>query len=251
MKIISWNVNGIRAILRKGFEEWLCEEDPDIICIQETKVSLDKLEEVKFINNKYHRYYVCAEKKGYSGVAIFSKIKPLKIIRSFNKEFDSEGRLIGCKYENFILFNIYFPNGNQSAERLDYKLKFYDSFLDYMDQLIKNGNNIVFCGDLNTAHKAIDLARPKENEKVSGFLPIERKWIDKVIEHDFIDIFRHFNKEPGQYTWWDYKTRARERNVGWRLDYFFTNTNFISNIKSVDILDRVYGSDHCPLRILI
>ncbi len=250
MNIVSWNVNGIRAILKKGFEDWLKEYRPDILCIQETKVSEDKLDDFSLENSGYHRYYACAEKKGYSGVAIFTKLKPEGIIRTFSDgSFDSEGRLIGCDYGSYILLNIYFPNGNMSEARLDYKLRFYESFLFYIDSLKKSGKNIIFCGDVNTAHKPVDLARPKENENTSGFLPVERDWITRVIEHGFADVFRHFDKGPGRYTWWDYKTRARERNVGWRLDYFFCNEEFLPGIKKSLILDDVHGSDHCPVMI--
>lgn len=250
MKIVTWNVNGIRAILKKGFDEWLADLSPDILCIQETKVSADRLGDFSLDKTGYRRYYACAEKKGYSGVAVFTKPEPLSIIKTFyDGSYDREGRLIGCDYGDFILLNVYFPNGNMSRERLDYKLRFYDSFLDYIDFLVNSGKNVIFCGDVNTAHQPIDLARPRENENVSGFLPIERDWITRVIEHGFIDVFRHFNKEAGQYTWWDYKTRARERNVGWRLDYFFASKGFLPEIKSAGILADVYGSDHCPVMI--
>ncbi|MDH7507520.1 MAG: exodeoxyribonuclease III, partial [Candidatus Thermoplasmatota archaeon] len=166
-------------------------------------------------------------------------------------KFDKEGRILITKFPDFTLFNIYFPNGKQSKERLDYKLKFYDAFLDYADDLKNKKNNIVVCGDFNTAHKEIDLARPKENEKISGFLPIERAWIDKFIEHCYVDTFRYFNKQPNQYTWWDLKSRARERNVGWRIDYFFVNKEFMPFVKKAFIMQDILGSDHCPIGIEI
>lgn len=247
MKIITWNVNGLRAIMKKGFEDWLCSFSPDIVCIQETKISKDKINEVNLKRCNYHTYYSCAQKKGYSGVAIFSKEK-LSVFDSFaDGQFDDEGRLIGSELKDFILLNVYFPNGGRSEERLAYKLRFYDAFLSYIKDLAASKKNIIFCGDINTAHKPIDLARPKENESVSGFLPIEREWIDRVIESGFVDLFRHFNKDPGQYTWWDYKTRARQRNVGWRLDYFFANAEYLENIIKTGILSEIHGSDHCPV----
>jgi exodeoxyribonuclease-3 len=165
--------------------------------------------------------------------------------------FDSEGRMVITEYPEFVLFNIYFPNGKKNQERLRYKLDFYDSFLTVADKYKKKGRGVVACGDFNTAHKEIDLARPKENENVSGFLPIERKWIDKFISHGYTDTFRRFNKDPGYYSWWDYKTRARERNIGWRIDYFFVSNGLLSNLKGAFIQQDVMGSDHCPVGVIL
>jgi exodeoxyribonuclease-3 len=247
-RIISWNVNGLRAIQRKGFMEWFKKEKPNILCLQETKVSYDQLPKILKRIDGYHSYFCEAERKGYSGVAIYSKIKPLNVEYGFGiPKFDNEGRILIAEYENFILLNIYFPNGKMSEERLNYKLEFYDALLDYANGLKTNGKNLVICGDLNTAHKEIDLARPKANEKISGFLPVERAWIDKFLKNGYIDTFRMFNTEPDQYTWWSYRTKARERNVGWRLDYFFVNEEFKDKIKSASILNDVTGSDHCPV----
>jgi len=162
-------------------------------------------------------------------------------------KFDTEGRLHRLDFDDFILLNVYWPNGGMSDERLQYKLQFYDSFLDYTNELRDQGNNLVICGDLNTAHKPIDIARPKENEKISGFLPIERQWIDKFLANGYIDTFRMFNNQPAQYTWWSYRTKARNRNVGWRLDYFFVNEEFKDNVVDSYILSDVMGSDHCPI----
>ena len=252
MKVLSWNVNGIRAVDRKGFFQWFAKEKPDIICLQEIKAQKEQLPSHLRNTPNYHLYINSAEKKGYSGVATYTKIKPLDVKMGFGIEkFDREGRILITEYSRFILFNIYFPNGKKNQERLDYKLDFYDTFLAYADNLKAKGKNIVVCGDFNTAHKEIDLARPKENEKISGFLPIERAWIDTFIDHGYIDTFREFNKQSGQYSWWDMKTRARERNVGWRIDYFFVNKEFMKYVKNAFILQKVSGSDHCPIGIEI
>ena len=247
-RIISWNVNGLRAIQRKGFVEWFEKEQPDILCLQETKVAYDQLPKTLKRIEGYHPYFCEAQRKGYSGVAIYSKIKPLKVEYGFGiSEFDNEGRILIAEYDDFVLLNIYFPNGKMSEERLNYKLKFYDALLDHANKLKKEGKNIVICGDVNTAHNEIDLARPKANEKISGFLPVERAWIDKFLKNGYLDTFRMFNNEPEQYTWWSYRTKARERNVGWRLDYFFVNEEFKEKVKSSGILNDVMGSDHCPV----
>ena len=252
MKLLSWNVNGIRAVDRKGFFQWFTKEKPDIICLQEIKAQKEQLPSHLRNTPNYHLYINSAEKKGYSGVATYTKQKPLDVKMGFGIEkFDREGRILITEYSRFILFNIYFPNGKKNQERLDYKLDFYDTFLAYADNLKAKGKNIVVCGDFNTAHKEIDLARPKENEKISGFLPIERAWIDTFIDHGYIDTFREFNKQSEQYSWWDMKTRARERNVGWRIDYFFVNKEFMKYVKNAFILQEVLGSDHCPIGIEI
>lgn len=250
MKILSWNVNGIRAVTKKGFQDWLLKTMPDVLCLQETKAVEEQFPDDIRNLEEFHIYYAAAERKGYSGVALFSRPEPLKVQNGFGIEkFDGEGRTLIATYDEFILFNIYFPNGKASKERLKYKMDFYDAFLDYIDSLKAKKRGIVICGDVNTAHKEIDLARPKENEKVSGFLPEERAWIDTLIAHGYYDTFRMFNKEPGNYTWWDYKTRARERNIGWRIDYFFVSENLRDKVKSAFISSDVPGSDHCPIGI--
>lgn len=248
IRILSWNVNGIRAVQKKGFVDWLLEAKPDILCLQETKAREDQLpEELKKVEG-YESYFASSDRGGYSGVALYTKLKPARVKGGFGiGRFDVEGRTLVADYESFILYNIYFPNGKISKERLRYKMDFYEAFLEHVVMLKNQGKNIVVCGDINTAHKEIDLARPKENEKVSGFLPEERAWIDRFIESGFIDTFRMFNKEPGKYTWWDLKSRARERNVGWRIDYFFVNDNFKENVEDSFILSEVQGSDHCPI----
>ena len=250
IRILSWNVNGIRAVHRKGFAEWLKNESPDILCIQETKATRRQFPaDIRNLEG-YHTYFCEAERKGYSGVALYTKIKPKNVEYGFGiDKFDLEGRTIIADYGDFVLFNVYFPNGKMSVERLNYKMEFYDAFLEHAEKLRKQGKNIVACGDVNTAHKEIDLARPKDNEKVSGFLPEERAWIDKLLDTGYVDTFREFNPEPEQYTWWSYRTRARERNVGWRLDYFFANNEFMNRVKSSFIMGDVMGSDHCPVGV--
>jgi exodeoxyribonuclease III len=252
IKILSWNVNGIRAIYKKGFLDWFKEEKPDILCIQETKAQQEQLPDDLINVEGYHSYFSSAVKKGYSGVAIYSKTEPESIKKGFGIEkFDSEGRILIAVYPEFTLLNIYYPNGKARQERLQYKMEFYDAFLKYVDKLKKKGINIIICGDVNTAHKEIDIARPKENEKVSGFLPEEREWIDKFISHGYLDTFRMFNQEPDNYTWWDQLTRARDRNVGWRIDYFYISENLKKKIKNAFIMPDVMGSDHCPIGIEI
>ncbi len=249
-KIISWNVNGIRAVYKKNALDWFVKDLPHILCLQETKANEEQVPKDLLNLEGYHKYFSSAEKKGYSGVGIFASKEPVKIEKGFGiNKFDKEGRILIAHYENFVLFNIYFPNGKASDERLKYKMDFYDAFLDYSDNLKREGKKIIICGDVNTAHKEIDLARPKENSNSSGFLKVEREWIDKFISHGYIDTFRMFNKEGGNYSWWDYVTRARERNVGWRIDYFFVSENLKNDLKSAFIMPDIMGSDHCPVGI--
>lgn len=250
IKILSWNVNGIRAVHKKGNLAEVFQLQPDILCIQETKIQPDQLTDDLLNIAGYHAYFESGDRKGYSGVALYSKQEPKELKTGFGIEkFDIEGRIQIADYDDFILFNIYFPNGKGSKERLQYKMDFYDAFLDHVDRLKNAGRKIVVTGDVNTAHKEIDLARPKENEKVSGFLPEERAWIDKFLSHGYLDTFRMFNQEPGQYTWWDMKSRARERNIGWRIDYFYVSENLKDNVKAAYILPEIMGSDHCPIGI--
>ena len=252
MKLISWNVNGIRAAYRKGLFEWIIKEKPDVLCLQEIKALPNQIPIQLKNMEDYNLYINSAKRKGYSGVATFTKKKPSHVKTLLNIEkFDIEGRIMITEFSSFVLFNIYFPNGKKNQERLTYKLDFYDAFLSYAENIKKKGKNIVVCGDFNTAHKEIDLARPKQNEKKSGFLPIERAWIDSFIKHGYVDTFRYYNKKPNQYSWWDQKTRSRERNVGWRIDYFFVNKEFISKISEAFILPEIMGSDHCPVGINI
>ncbi len=252
MKIISWNVNGIRAAERKGFLNWLSNESPDVLCVQETKAHPSQLSEALLHPNGYHVSFNSAERKGYSGVATFSKRKPVSVSAGFGvNQFDSEGRVLVTEFPEFTILNIYFPNGKSRPERLEYKLDFYEETLRFVERLKKSGKRVIISGDYNTAHRPIDLARPTENEDVSGFLPVERAWIDRWIESGQVDIFRHFCDLPNQYTWWDVKTGARGRNVGWRIDYHFVSQDLVERVESADILNKVYGSDHCPVSLTL
>ncbi len=252
MRILSWNVNGIRAAIRNGFFDWYEQDQPDIVCLQEVKArpeqvdgQLDRLGDAEIFWN-------AAERPGYSGVAVFSKVKPLSVQKGFGiEEFDREGRVLLLEYEDFFLYNIYFPNGQRDQERLDYKMRFYDAYLNHANDLKEKGKAVITCGDYNTAHKEIDLKNPKANEKTSGFLPIERAWLDTYISHGYEDTFRMFNQEPEQYTWWTYRFGARSRNVGWRIDYFFIDSAHKNMVKNAFIQMDVKGSDHCPLGIEI
>ncbi|MDR0401491.1 MAG: exodeoxyribonuclease III [Endomicrobium sp.] len=248
MKIVSWNVNGIRSICKKGFNDWVHKSKADIVCIQETKANEFQFPiTVKKIDG-YYFYCSCAFKKGYSGVAVWSRIKPKFVYTDIkNSIFDNEGRIICLDFDDFFLFNIYFPNGRASQERFDYKLRFYDHFIEHINSL-KN-KMIVICGDYNTAHFPIDLARPNENKNISGFMIEERKKLDDIVSIGFVDTFRYFNNNSGNYTWWDYKSNARSKNIGWRIDYFFMSKRYIKYLKSTSIDNYVFGSDHCPISI--
>ncbi len=252
MRIECWNVNGLRAAYRKGFLEYLTVSSPDILCVQEVKAEAESLpEEVKAVPG-YHFYIASPKKedKGWSGVAMYSKIEPRKVEYGFGEEdLDMEGRAIVAHYDGFVLLNIYFPNGKASKERLAFKLEFYGAFLDYCKKLMRGKKQLVVCGDVNTAHDEIDLSRPKENSKVSGFLPIERQWLDRFEQAGLIDTFREFDASPGRYTWWDLKTGARARNVGWRIDYFYISKGLRKRLKGAYIKSEVQGSDHCPIGI--
>ena len=250
ISISCWNVNGIRAVEKKGFLDWLRRESPDIVCLQETKVQPGQMAPETEQPPGYHGYWNFPERKGYSGVVTFTKEKPIEVGNGFGIEkFDTEGRVITAKYPQFTLFNVYFPNGKMSEERLKYKMDFYDAFLDFVAPLKSKGEKLVVCGDFNTAHKEIDLARPRENEDVSGFLPIERAWMDEFVAHGFVDTFRYLTKQPDHYTWWSFRTRARERNIGWRLDYIFVTENLLGSLTQASIRPEVMGSDHCPVEI--
>lgn len=241
MKIVSWNVNGIRAVERKGEFELF---DADMLCIQETKSQKEQLKKNLIEIEGYHSYFVSAEKKGYSGVALYSKEEPISV----EKGFDNEGRVIRAEYKDFVLFNVYFPNGKSRQERLDYKMDFYKTF---QELVLKEKKPVIVCGDVNTAHKEIDLARPEANSNSSGFLPMEREWIDGFLESGFVDALRIHHKEPESYSWWDYKTKARERNVGWRIDYFFVSSSIKDKVKDCYVETSKFGSDHAPVTLII
>ncbi len=252
VRLLSWNVNGIRAVEKRGFLDWLRQESPDVLCLQETRVHPDQVPQSLLPPEGYFAYWDYPERRGYSGVALFSRLEPRQVTKGFGIErFDAEGRVLVAAYPGFTLFNVYFPNGRMNEERLQYKLDFYSAFLEHILRLREKGEKLIICGDVNTAHTEIDLSHPKENETTSGFLPIERAWMDLLIGHRFADTFRLFNVDPGNYTWWSMRTRARERNIGWRLDYFFVSDNLLGSVKGAAILSDVMGSDHCPVSLTL
>ncbi|MEF9952346.1 MAG: exodeoxyribonuclease III [Clostridium sp.] len=250
MILHSWNVNGLRAIMGKGFLEYINEYNPDILCIQETKLQEANLtEEITNIEG-YYSYFSHASKKGYSGVGTYTKEKPISVKHGIGiEEFDSEGRILITEFSEFTLLNIYFPNGQKDEVRLDYKLRFYDALLDYCNEEVALGKKLIISGDYNTAHTENDIKNAKANEKTSGFLPIERAWIDKFISNGYTDTFRYINPETIKYSWWSYRFKARERNTGWRIDYHFVSNNLLENLKGAEIINEVHGSDHCPIVI--
>lgn len=255
-KIASWNVNGLRACVKKGFHEWVKQEDLDIICLQETKAWPEQLEENLTNPEDYFAYYACAKKKGYSGVALLSKKalgKPIVKIGLDVAEYDDEGRSIIAEYDDFIIFNCYFPNGQRDHGRVPYKLAFSTFVADHALKLENEKSKpVIITGDYNTSHTEIDLKNAKANQKSTGFLPIEREWMDNFIAKGFTDIFRSLNPgKEGQYTWWTYRSNCREKNVGWRLDYFFTTKGLIKKIKDCYHQPEVMGSDHCPVILKI
>jgi len=252
VKLFSWNVNGIRAITRKGFLEWVHDTDPDILCLQETKAHPDQLTMEILSPRGYSTFWSSAVRKGYSGVAIYTKTEPVHIEEGLGiREFDDEGRTLIAEYDSFFLFNVYVPNGQDGNKRVPFKLSFCEALQEKADEKRSHGKPVITCGDFNTAHTEIDLARPKENSGNTGFLPEERAWIDRFLAAGYIDTFREFNHDPENYSWWDYKTFARKRNVGWRLDYFFISEEGRSALSGADIHADVMGSDHCPVSIEI
>ncbi|MBN1152566.1 MAG: exodeoxyribonuclease III [Dehalococcoidia bacterium] len=252
VNLLSWNVNGVRAVERKGDLQRLLQGMPDVLCLQETKATPEQLGDGVLAPTGYHVYWDSAERKGYSGVALFSREQPLEVRRGLGiPRFDVEGRVLVARYPSFLLFNVYFPNGKRDDDRLEYKMDFYEAFLEHIESLRRDGEKLIICGDYNTAHKEIDLARPKENSTVSGFLPKEREWMDRLVAHGFVDTFRMFHQEAERYSWWDLKSRARERNIGWRIDYFFVSENLRDAVLDADILAHIEGSDHCPVSLAL
>lgn len=244
----SWNVNGVRAIAKKGFLEWIAKHKPDVVALQETKISADQLTDELITPKGYTSYWSHAEKRGYSGVALYVREKPLSIEEGIGvPEFDREGRTLTADFGDFVLMNIYYPNGKASEERLKFKLGFYDAFLDCAEELKRQGKKLIVCGDFNTAHKEIDLEHPKKNVQISGFRPEERAWMDRFVSHGYTDTFRLFNDKPKNYTWWHVVTNARARNVGWRIDYFFVQNELLKLVDHAEIRSEVMGSDHCPV----
>ena len=249
VKIISWNVNGIRAILEKGLLDFMRKEDADIYCFQETKSSSDIGDIAPLVLTDFEQHWHHAEKKGYSGTAIFTRIPPISISRGIDRKgFDTEGRALTLEYDEFFLVNVYFPNSGRGLGRLDFKLDFNTRLLRYIQRLRKK-KEVVITGDFNVSHKEIDLARPKGNKGHAGFTEQERAWFDRMLAKGYVDTFREFTQEGGHYTWWSYLHNARAKNVGWRLDYFVINEEFRTRLIKSDILNEVLGSDHCPIRL--
>ncbi len=252
IEIISWNVNGIRAVANKEALKWVDERGTDILCLQEIKAQKEQIPKNLFEKEFTEVLINSGERKGYSGTATFSMLQSDYSSTCNDIDTKHEGRIIETHYGDIVLFNVYFPNGQKDEERLAYKMKFYDDFLAYCEKLKDEGKSIIVCGDVNTAHREIDLKNPKANAKTSGFLPIEREWIDKFLDHGYIDTFRyvHGDKEDA-YTWWSYRSSARVKNVGWRIDYFFISEDLAENLEDAFILDYIEGSDHCPVGIKI
>ena len=247
-KIVSWNVNGIRAVQKKGFVDILKNFDADIFCLQETKAQKEQLDEKLLKIAGYQSYWHSAEKKGYSGVAAYTKKEPINVIEGIgDKSFDDEGRVQIIEYEDFVLFNCYFPNSQHELLRLDYKLAFNQAIqqrlLDY------SSKTRLICGDLNVAHKEIDLKNPQTNHKNPGFCPEERQWMTDFLASGYIDTFRQFNQEAEQYSWWSYRFQARKRNIGWRIDYFCIDEQSKDRLKNAQIHQDILGSDHCPVSL--
>lgn len=249
MKLILWNVNGIRASQKKGALDSIFAQKPDILAINETKCTPDQLPENKFAPDGYQAYFDSAtERKGYSGVAVYTKVAPHKVEHGLGiKEMDHEGRILTLHFDDFVFVTCYFPNGGRDEEHFQFKLDYYEKFLKHVKKLAEKHERVIFCGDLNVAHNEIDIARPKENSNQIGFLPVERAWVDKVESAGFVDTFRALHPETVRYSWWDQKTRSRERNVGWRIDYFFVNQEMFHEVKKADILVDIEGSDHAPI----
>lgn len=246
-KIITYNVNGLRAALNKGFVDWLKSENPDILCIQETKLQKGQIDTTIFENLGYYHYWHYALKKGYSGVAIFSKQKPVLVDYGIGlSKYDNEGRTLIADFGNATLVNAYFPSGTSGDERQDFKMLWLDDFLNFLSKLRKEKPNLIISGDYNICHKPIDINHPEKHETYSGFLPEERAWMDKFVTSGFVDSFRVFNQKPEQYTWWSYRANSRAKNLGWRIDYHMVTEPLRSSLKNAKILNTVCHSDHCP-----
>ena len=246
MKMLSWNVNGIRAALGKGLAEFFAAEAPDILCLQETKAQREQVD-MDWLDSDYHQFWNSAEKKGYSGTAIFSKRKPISESYGMGKKkFDDEGRVITLEFRSYYVVTVYTPNSQNELRRLDYRIHWDRAFLKHVRDLEKH-KPVIFCGDLNVAHQEIDLARPKQNRKNPGFTDEERAGFDKIVAAGFIDTFREFDQRPDKYSWWSYRAGARGKNVGWRIDYWCVSAILRKRLKSANILSDVMGSDHCPV----
>jgi exodeoxyribonuclease-3 len=254
LRLFSWNVNGIRAAQKKGLLDWLRSAQPDVLCLQETKAGPDQLEDELRQPDSYTSYWaVSTVKKGYSGVALYTRVEPKQVQIGLGiEEYDVEGRTIVADYGDFVLIGAYFPNGGEDHSRVPFKMAYKAAFLDFCEKLRAEGRSIIFCGDVNTAHREIDLARPKENQNTTGFLPIERAWIDDVVGRGYVDIFRALHPDLGGiYTYWPFWRNSRERNLGWRIDYFFITPDLHDRVVAADIHDDVTGSDHCPVSLTL
>jgi len=251
VKIVTWNVNGLRAALRNGAGGWLREENPDVICLQEIKVSPRQLTpEQRQVFEGYQGYWHPAARPGYSGTVMLCGESPLEVILGLGiPRYDVEGRVIRARFEDFWLFNVYFPSGQRGYDRVTYKLDVYRDLLELCDQMHAVGEKIIICGDFNTAHREIDLRYPKQNKKTSGFLPEERAWVDQYLAHGFVDVYRHLYPERVQYTWWTYRMNARQREIGWRLDYYLVSPGLVDRVRDIVIHAEVPGSDHCPVML--
>jgi len=249
--LFSWNVNGLRAAERAGFLDWFAGQRAFAICVQEIKVHPDQLSDGMRNPAGYHAYFHPAERPGYSGVATFTREEPLAVVRGLGSpEFDREGRVLRTEFRDFVLVNAYFPNSQRDHARLDYKLRFCAAMLRLVNGYRRAGKNVLLCGDHNISHRAIDLANPKQNERNAGFLPEERAWMERFTSrHGWVDTFRSLCPEPGHYTWWSYRPGVRERNIGWRLDYFIANPELMDRVKRVRHQTKVRGSDHCPVEL--
>ena len=250
MDIFSWNVNGIRACAKKGFKEFIDEYSPDVLFLQETKVAESDLPDELCNPYGYQSVWHSAERKGYSGVAVLTRLTPTNVISGFgNPEFDCEGRVIQIEFNDLLILGVYFPNGQKDDTRLNYKLRFYNALFDYCDEMRSMGKKLIVCGDYNTAHTPMDLARPKENQHTSGFLPIEREWISELCRRGYVDIYRKQHPNNESYSWGSYRSAAREKNIGWRIDYFMVGDDVQDQVTESFILNQVMGSDHCPVGI--
>ncbi len=248
MQLLSWNVNGIRSVAGKGFLQWLAQARPQVLCIQEARAWPEQLTPELLRPDGYQSWWVCAEKKGYSGVAVYSAVEPLELIEGLGvPQFDREGRMLAARFADFTLVNAYFPNGQRDHGRVGFKMEFCEAFLEFCQERRARGESLVLCGDFNTAHREIDLARPRENQNTTGFLPVEREWMDRFTGSGYLDIFRKLHPEPGQYTWWSNHPGARQRNIGWRIDYHFVTPCLQARVKRAYHLPQVLGSDHCPV----
>ena len=252
MKLISYNVNGIRAAMKKGLVVWLKSVNPDVFCVQEAKAHQEQVDLSSFKKMGYQIYWYPAEKKGYSGVVVFTKIKPLKVTYGVGIEkYDFEGRTIKIDFEDFTLLNIYFPSGTTGEVRQDFKYMFLDDYYEMFEELKKTKSNLIICGDFNICHTDIDIHNPKKNQKTSGFLPEERAWMNKLFDNGFTDAFRQFHQEPHNYTWWSYRAGSRQKNLGWRIDYFAVSNQMTNRLKDCQILSKATHSDHCPVLLEI